>query len=142
MFKREGFYGAEGADEESLWLHIAPTSSLELAVPGALAGTRFQNVAVSFFNKLGNPVREFVFTNPDGSHESVLSPDPGRALITGVAPSLDPAHTAGRSGYRRVYEAAVKTGGRICYRAATQRAGVPGLSGTGDTADAVPVPAS
>jgi cytochrome c peroxidase len=62
---------------------------LQLVVPGALPGLRFQDVFVSFFNKLDNPVREFVFTNPDGSHESVFSPDPGRALVTGVPPSQD-----------------------------------------------------
>jgi len=50
-------------------------------------GTRFQNILVSDFNAAGNPVREFIFTNPDGSETTVKSPDPGRALITGVAQS-------------------------------------------------------
>ena len=40
---------------------------------------------VSELNKLGNPVRHFIFTNPDGSETDVFSPDPGRALITGIA---------------------------------------------------------
>jgi cytochrome c peroxidase len=48
-------------------------------------GSRFQTVLVSELNKLGNPVRHFIFTNPDGSETDVFSPDPGRALITGVA---------------------------------------------------------
>jgi cytochrome c peroxidase len=46
-------------------------------------GARFSNVLVSEFNAANNPVREFVF-NPGRADEArVLSPDPGRALITG-----------------------------------------------------------
>jgi len=63
---------------------------LQLVVPGAAPGTRFQSVGVSEFNSLGNPVRPFVFTNADGSQTTVMSPDPGRALITGVGPKDDP----------------------------------------------------
>lgn len=48
------------------------------------AGTRFQTVNVSEFNAAGNPVRPFVFRNPDGTQATIWSPDPGRALITGV----------------------------------------------------------
>lgn len=48
-------------------------------------GARFQNVAVSEFNSAGNPVREFIFKNPDGTQTIIRSPDPGRALITGDA---------------------------------------------------------
>jgi cytochrome c peroxidase len=59
-------------------------------VPGALPGTRFQSVGVSELNSLGNPVRPFVFTNADGTKTTVMSPDPGRALITGVGPKDDP----------------------------------------------------
>jgi hypothetical protein len=47
------------------------------------AGTRFQTILVSEFNVAGNPVRDFIFTNPDGTETLVRSPDPGRALITG-----------------------------------------------------------
>jgi cytochrome c peroxidase len=47
------------------------------------AGTRFQNILVSEFNATGNPVRNFVFVNPDGTTTKISSPDPGRALITG-----------------------------------------------------------
>lgn len=50
-------------------------------------GSRFQTVFVSEFNAAGNPVRDFIFTNPDGSETIVSSPDPGRALITGDAQS-------------------------------------------------------
>jgi cytochrome c peroxidase len=32
----------------------------------------------------GNSVRPFVFRNADGTQTTVMSPDPGRALITGV----------------------------------------------------------
>jgi cytochrome c peroxidase len=35
-------------------------------------------------NAAGNPRREFIFTNPDGTETHVMSPDPGRALVTGV----------------------------------------------------------
>ena len=46
-------------------------------------GSRFQNVLVSEFNAAGNPVREFIFKNPDGTTTKISSPDPGRALVTG-----------------------------------------------------------
>jgi len=46
-------------------------------------GDRFSNVAISEFNAAGNPVRQFLFRNPDGTTTVVSSPDPGRALITG-----------------------------------------------------------
>jgi len=49
-----------------------------------VAGLRFQSINVSEFNATGNPVRPFVFRNPDGTQVTVWSPDPGRALITGV----------------------------------------------------------
>lgn len=63
---------------------------LQIVVPGAVKGTRFQSVGVSEINALGNPVRPFVFTNADGSKTTVMTPDPGRALITGVGPKDDP----------------------------------------------------
>ena len=47
------------------------------------AGARFQSVAISEFNEARNPVRSFVFRNQDGSQTTILSPDPGKALITG-----------------------------------------------------------
>ncbi|HEU5135795.1 MAG TPA: hypothetical protein VFU13_11670 [Steroidobacteraceae bacterium] len=49
-------------------------------------GGRFATIGVSEMNVAGNPVREFEFTNPDGTKTVVSSPDPGRALING---SLD-----------------------------------------------------
>jgi cytochrome c peroxidase len=56
-------------------------ASLPIGVP---PGTRFQSVLVSELNTLGNPVHEFVFEEPDGSENVIVSADPGRALITGV----------------------------------------------------------
>jgi len=47
-------------------------------------GTRFQNVLVSFFNAANNPVREFIFNEGTANERHVFSPDPGRALITGL----------------------------------------------------------
>jgi cytochrome c peroxidase len=47
-------------------------------------------VGVSEFNALGNPARPFVFINADGTTTTVVTPDPGRALITGVGPTDDP----------------------------------------------------
>jgi cytochrome c peroxidase len=55
------------------------------------AGTRFQSVGVSEFNEIGNPVRQFIWQNPDGTQASVWSPDPGRALITGRIDQPGPA---------------------------------------------------
>ena len=55
-----------------------------LPIPGVLAGSRFQTVAVSEFNAAGNPVREYIFINPDGTESRVRSADPGRALVSGV----------------------------------------------------------
>jgi cytochrome c peroxidase len=46
-------------------------------------GTRFTSVLVSELNTAGNPMRSFVFRNTDGTTETIFSPDPGRALITG-----------------------------------------------------------
>ena len=60
------------------------TNQMFAILAGVPAGTRFQTIAVSEFNAAGNPVRDFVFTNPDGSKSHVISPDPGRALITGI----------------------------------------------------------
>lgn len=62
-------------------------SQLAFNVP---VGTRFGSIGVSEINAAQNPVHEFVFTNPDGTTTSVFSPDPGRALITGIAPQQDP----------------------------------------------------
>ena len=55
------------------------------------AGQRFISVGVSEFNDAMNEVREFVF-NAGTSHEVRLtSPDPGRAVVTGIAddPTLE-----------------------------------------------------
>jgi len=44
---------------------------------------RFSTILVSEFNKLNNPVRDYVFTLEDGSEVVVSSADPGVALTTG-----------------------------------------------------------
>lgn len=56
-----------------------------LPAPPFKRGGRFQSVAESEFNDAGNPVREWIFRNPDGTTTERRSPDPGRALITGDA---------------------------------------------------------
>jgi len=56
--------------------------------PGVLPGTRFQSVGVSEINKAGNKIIDFVVTSPDGTTTHLCSPDPGRALITGLIPQI------------------------------------------------------
>lgn len=54
------------------------------------AGTRFSNVGVSEFNEANLPVREFIFNEGTPEEVRLRSPDPGRALITGIGdPMLD-----------------------------------------------------
>jgi hypothetical protein len=53
---------------------------LPLPVP---AGTRFQTANVSE-RDVRNRKRPFIFSNTDGTETTVWTPDPGRALITGV----------------------------------------------------------
>lgn len=50
-------------------------------MPPLARGGRFQSVLVSELNAAGNPVIDFIFTNPDGTETLVSSPDPGCALI-------------------------------------------------------------
>jgi hypothetical protein len=52
-------------------------------IGGPPPGTRFQTVLISELDTV-NPPRDFIFTNPDNSETHVISPDPGRALFTGV----------------------------------------------------------
>ena len=66
------------------------TNDFAQIVFGTPKGTRFQSVGVSEVNAAQNPVHEYIFTNRDGSTTHVVSPDPGRALVTGVAPKDDP----------------------------------------------------
>jgi cytochrome c peroxidase len=66
------------------------TNDFAQIVFGLPKGTRFQSIGVSELNTAQNPVHEYVFTNQDGSNTHVVSPDPGRALVTGVAPKDDP----------------------------------------------------
>jgi cytochrome c peroxidase len=62
-------------------------AQIALGIP---KGTRFQTIGVSELNAAHNPVHDYVFTSADGSQTHVVSPDPGRALITGIAPQDDP----------------------------------------------------
>jgi cytochrome c peroxidase len=50
--------------------------------PGGGPPARFANVRVSVFNARSLPVQTFLFADPGGT-VTVVSPDPGRALITG-----------------------------------------------------------
>jgi cytochrome c peroxidase len=54
-----------------------------IPVPPRRRGGRFASIGVSELNTIGNPVQEFVFQKPDGTTKTILSPDPGRAVITG-----------------------------------------------------------
>lgn len=77
--------GESGKDGVCAGCHSGPMLDrtnrfLPLPIP---VGSRFQTAGVSELNTLGNPVREFIFTLPDGTTTAVSSPDPGRALITG-----------------------------------------------------------
>ena len=63
-----------------------------LPVPPARRGGRFQSVLVSELNEAGNPVRDFVFRNSDGTTSHLVSPDPGRALVTGRATGFEHAN--------------------------------------------------
>ena len=51
-----------------------------------MPSARFSNVLVSEFNRTNNPLREFIFNANTLEEVHLVSPDPGRALITG---SLD-----------------------------------------------------
>jgi cytochrome c peroxidase len=55
------------------------------------AGQRFISVGVSEFNTAGNPVRVFVFNAGTPAEVRLTSPDPGRALVTGIVddPTLE-----------------------------------------------------
>jgi cytochrome c peroxidase len=63
-----------------------------LPVPPMRRGGRFQSVLVSELNEAGNPVHDFVFKNADGSTSHIVSPDPGRALITGKSTGFEDAN--------------------------------------------------
>jgi cytochrome c peroxidase len=64
-------------------------------------GSRFQNVLVSEFNTAGNPQRDFIFQNPDGSTRVIRSADPGRALITGKIEDVNMFKIPSLRGIRR-----------------------------------------
>lgn len=60
-----------------------------LPAPPFRRGGRFQSVLVSELNEAGNPVHDFVFKNPDGTTTHIVSPDAGRALITGKSSGFE-----------------------------------------------------
>ncbi len=60
---------------------------IQLPIP---AGQRFISVGVSEINEGGNAVRKFIFNKGLANEVTLESPDPGRALITGVVPADDP----------------------------------------------------
>jgi len=55
------------------------------------AGQRFISVGVSEFNTAGNPARVFIFNAGATNELRLTSPDPGRALVTGIVddPTLE-----------------------------------------------------
>src|SRR5262245_45672855 len=56
------------------------TNDLNVVQPG---GSRFSTAFVSEFNTQQNPVLTYVFNIPDGRTITMLTPDPGRGLVTG-----------------------------------------------------------
>lgn len=56
------------------------TNDLNVVQPG---GSRFSTAFVSEFNIAGNPVLTYVFDLDDGRTLTMVSPDPGRGLVTG-----------------------------------------------------------
>jgi hypothetical protein len=54
------------------------------------ARLRFFGIAVSDFNAAHNPGHEYVFNPGTPNDTHLVSPDPGRALITGIGVDADP----------------------------------------------------
>ena len=67
--------------------HGGPMTNETQTNSGLPVGKHFQTANVSEFNTLGNPTYEFTFPDPrnPGRTVKVVSPDPGRALVTGDA---------------------------------------------------------
>jgi cytochrome c peroxidase len=64
--------------------HGGPMLDTSFPIPGAPpSDPRFSNAFVSMFNKAQNPVHTYLFRDASGNVTPVVSPDPGRALITG-----------------------------------------------------------
>ena len=65
--------------------HGGPMANTTQSNSGLPAGKRFQTVNVSEFNHLNNPTYQFTFPDPThpGKTVTVVTPDPGRALVTG-----------------------------------------------------------
>src|SRR5687767_6031189 len=60
------------------------------------------SIEVSEFNAARNPVRPFIFRDPNGISTTVLRPDPRRALITGTlgGPPPDPGFFTNLSAFK------------------------------------------
>jgi cytochrome c peroxidase len=56
------------------------TNDLNVVQPG---NSRFSTAFVSEFNTAGNPALTYVFDLPDGRTLTMVTPDPGRGLVTG-----------------------------------------------------------
>lgn len=67
--------------------HGGPMTNETQSNSGLPVGKHFQTANVSEFNTLGNPSYEFTFPDPrnPGRTVKVVTPDPGRALVTGDA---------------------------------------------------------
>jgi len=71
-------------------LHCARCHSGELAdTPRDPAASKFANAFVSDANSLNLPIFRLAFRQPDGSVVETVSPDPGRAAITGELRDLN-----------------------------------------------------
>jgi hypothetical protein len=71
--------------------HGGPMTNETQANSGLPVGKHFQTVNVSEFNTRGNPTYEFTFPDPNrpGATVTVVTPDPGRALVTGDVRDLN-----------------------------------------------------
>jgi len=49
-------------------------------------GAKFEDVFVATFNEGGNPLIDFIVTNPDGSEWTLTTSDPGRLLVSTATP--------------------------------------------------------
>jgi cytochrome c peroxidase len=71
--------------------HGGPMTNETQSNSGLPVGKHFQTANVSEFNTIGNPAYEFTFPDPrnPGRTVTVVTPDPGRALVTGDVRDLN-----------------------------------------------------
>jgi cytochrome c peroxidase len=82
------FFTPDGPNAKCNWCHSGPMLDAMSAFgsqlpPPTPEGSRFITTLVSELNTPGDPVQTFRFSNPDGTFTDVVTPDLGRALITG-----------------------------------------------------------